>query len=73
MCPGGTPCATNRLNGWSPSKGSGYHNSGIVVELKLEDFSRLQNTVLWLEWNSKSIEQKLGIWLVKLKGFLRNA
>jgi hypothetical protein len=28
-------------------------NSGIVVELKLEDFSRLQNTVLWLEWNSK--------------------
>jgi uncharacterized FAD-dependent dehydrogenase len=33
-------------------------NSGIVVELKLEDFSRLQNTVLWLEWNSKSIEQK---------------
>jgi hypothetical protein len=48
-------------------------NSGIVVELKLEDFSRLQNTVLWLEWNSKSIEQKLGIWLVKLKGFLRNA
>jgi hypothetical protein len=29
--------------------------------------------VLWLEWNSKSIEQKLGIWLVKLKGFLRNA
>jgi hypothetical protein len=45
-------------NGWSPSKDQATANSGIVVELKLEDF-RLQNTVLWLEWNSKSIEQSL--------------
>jgi hypothetical protein len=34
--------------------------------------NRLQNTVLWLEWNSK-YRTKSSIWLVKLKGFLRNA
>ncbi len=45
MCPGGViaPCATNVeevvTNGWSPSKrDQATANSGIVVELKLEDF-----------------------------------
>lgn len=46
MCPGGViaPCATNTqevvTNGWSPSKrDQPTANSGIVVELKLEDFA----------------------------------
>lgn len=45
MCPGGiiAPCATAKgevvTNGWSPSKrDQATANSGIVVELKLEDF-----------------------------------
>ena len=45
MCPGGViaPCATNVeevvTNGWSPSKrDQATANSGIVIELKLEDF-----------------------------------
>lgn len=45
MCPGGiiAPCATSPgevvTNGWSPSKrNQATSNSGIVVELKLEDF-----------------------------------
>ncbi len=45
MCPGGViaPCATNAgevvTNGWSPSKrDQPTSNSGIVVELRLEDF-----------------------------------
>lgn len=45
MCPGGiiAPCATAPeeivTNGWSPSKRNNpWANSGIVVELKLEDF-----------------------------------
>jgi uncharacterized protein len=45
MCPGGiiAPCATAPeevvTNGWSPSKRNNpYANSGIVVELKLDDF-----------------------------------
>ncbi len=46
MCPGGiiAPCATAQqevvTNGWSPSKHNNpYANSGIVVELQLQDFS----------------------------------
>lgn len=46
MCPGGiiAPCATGQqqvvTNGWSPSKRNQLTaNSGIVVELRLEDFS----------------------------------
>jgi len=49
MCPGGViaPCATSPgevvTNGWSPSKrDQPTSNSGIVVELKLEDFSPFQ-------------------------------
>ena len=49
MCPGGViaPCATNPgevvTNGWSPSKrDQSTANSGIVVELKLEDFKPYQ-------------------------------
>ena len=45
MCPGGiiAPCATAErevvTNGWSPSKHNNpYANSGIVVELQLQDF-----------------------------------
>ncbi len=47
MCPGGiiAPCATNPgevvTNGWSPSRRDfKTSNSGIVVELKLEDFDK---------------------------------
>ncbi len=50
MCPGGViaPCATAPgevvTNGWSPSKrDQPTSNSGIVVELKLEDFARFSN------------------------------
>ena len=49
MCPGGViaPCATAPgevvTNGWSPSKrDQSTSNSGIVVELKLEDFAAYQ-------------------------------
>lgn len=49
MCPGGiiAPCATAPhevvTNGWSPSKRDQLtSNSGIVVELKLEDFAALR-------------------------------
>ena len=50
MCPGGViaPCATAPgevvTNGWSPSKrDQPTSNSGIVVELKLEDFAPFQD------------------------------
>ena len=50
MCPGGiiAPCATAVgevvTNGWSPSKHNNpYANSGIVVELQLQDFEPYQN------------------------------
>jgi uncharacterized FAD-dependent dehydrogenase len=49
MCPGGViaPCATAQnevvTNGWSPSKrDQATANSGIVIELKLEDFKAYQ-------------------------------
>jgi len=49
MCPGGiiAPCATRPgevvTNGWSPSKRDyPTSNSGIVVELKVEDFSKYE-------------------------------
>lgn len=50
MCPGGiiTPCATSPgevvTNGWSPSKrDQPTANSGIVVELRMEDFSKFSS------------------------------
>lgn len=50
MCPGGViaPCATSPgevvTNGWSPSKrDQATANSGIVVELKMEDFKEFEN------------------------------
>lgn len=50
MCPGGViaPCATSPgevvTNGWSPSKrDQSTANSGIVIELKLEDFKEFQH------------------------------
>jgi uncharacterized FAD-dependent dehydrogenase len=66
MCPGGViaPCATSPgevvTNGWSPSKRDQHTaNSGIVVELKLEDFKPFAKfgALAGMEFQ-KSIEQK---------------
>jgi uncharacterized protein len=66
MCPGGViaPCATSNgevvTNGWSPSKrDQTTANSGIVVELKLEDFKPFAKfgALAGMEFQ-KSIEQK---------------
>jgi len=66
MCPGGViaPCATKQgevvTNGWSPSKRDHPSaNSGIVVELKLDDFKSFSNygPLAALEFQ-KSVEQK---------------
>ena len=66
MCPGGViaPCATSPgevvTNGWSPSKrDQPTANSGIVIELKLEDFQPFAKfgALAGMEFQ-KSIEQK---------------
>ncbi|MBC7607648.1 MAG: FAD-dependent oxidoreductase [Burkholderiales bacterium] len=66
MCPGGViaPCATNPgevvTNGWSPSKrDQATANSGIVIELKLDDFKPYAKfgALAGMEFQ-KSIEQK---------------
>lgn len=66
MCPGGViaPCATSPgevvTNGWSPSKrDQATANSGIVVELKLEDFKPYQKygALAGVQFQ-KEIEQK---------------
>ena len=66
MCPGGViaPCATSPgevvTNGWSPSKrDQSTANSGIVVELKLEDFKPYQKfgPLAGMEFQ-KAIEQR---------------
>ena len=66
MCPGGViaPCATSDgevvTNGWSPSKrDQATANSGIVIELKLEDFEPYKKfgPLAGLEFQ-KQIEQK---------------
>jgi uncharacterized FAD-dependent dehydrogenase len=66
MCPGGViaPCATSPgevvTNGWSPSKrDQATANSGIVIELKLEDFAPYSKfgALAGLEFQ-KCIEQK---------------
>ena len=66
MCPGGViaPCATSPgevvTNGWSPSKrDQATANSGIVIELKLEDFKSFAKfgPLAGMEFQ-KSIEQK---------------
>ena len=66
MCPGGViaPCATAPgevvTNGWSPSKrDQATANSGIVVELKLEDFKPFEKfgPLAGMEFQ-KTIEQK---------------
>jgi uncharacterized protein len=65
MCPGGViaPCATSQnevvTNGWSPSKrDQSTANSGIVVELKLDDFAPYKKfgALAGLEFQ-KNIEQ----------------
>ncbi len=66
MCPGGViaPCATSPgevvTNGWSPSKrDQPTANSGIVVELKTEDFKSFEKYgPLSAMYFQKSIEQK---------------
>jgi len=65
MCPGGiiAPCATSPgeivTNGWSPSKRNNpYANSGIVVEIRLDDivkFGFKENPLMAMEFQS-SIE-----------------
>jgi uncharacterized FAD-dependent dehydrogenase len=66
MCPGGViaPCATSDgevvTNGWSPSKrDQATANSGIVVELRLEDFKPFEKfgPLAGMEFQ-KAIEQK---------------
>uniref|UniRef100_UPI002632B64B NAD(P)/FAD-dependent oxidoreductase n=1 Tax=Flavobacterium sp. TaxID=239 RepID=UPI002632B64B len=66
MCPGGViaPCATSPgevvTNGWSPSKrDQATANSGIVIELKLEDFKPFEKfgALAGMEFQ-KSIEQR---------------
>ena len=66
MCPGGViaPCATSTgevvTNGWSPSKrDQTTANSGIVIELKLEDFKPFAKfgALAGMEFQ-KSIEQR---------------
>ena len=66
MCPGGViaPCATSPgevvTNGWSPSKrDQATANSGIVIELKLEDFKPYEKfgALAGMEFQ-KAIEQK---------------
>ena len=66
MCPGGVvaPCATAPgevvTNGWSPSKrDQATANSGIVVELRMEDFEpfKKRGPLAGLDFQ-KSIEQK---------------
>jgi uncharacterized FAD-dependent dehydrogenase len=66
MCPGGViaPCATAQnevvTNGWSPSKrDQATANSGIVIELKLEDFKAYQKfgALAGMEFQ-KAIEHK---------------
>ncbi len=66
MCPGGViaPCATSPgevvTNGWSPSKrDQATANSGIVIELKLDDFEPYKKfgALAGLEFQ-KQIEQK---------------
>ena len=66
MCPGGViaPCATSPgevvTNGWSPSKrDQATANSGIVIELKLEDFKPFEKfgALAGMEFQ-KVIEQK---------------
>jgi uncharacterized protein len=70
MCPGGiiAPCATSNgevvTNGWSPSKrDQATANSGIVVELNLNDFKAFakHGALAGMEFQ-KSIEQKA--WLL---------
>jgi uncharacterized protein len=66
MCPGGViaPCATSSgevvTNGWSPSKrDQATANSGIVIELKLEDFKSFSKfgALAGMQFQ-KQIEQK---------------
>jgi hypothetical protein len=59
-------------NGWSPSKGIRLPLIWYCCRAETGRFCRLQNKSFG--WNGiQKYRTKLGIWLVKLKGFLRNA
>lgn len=65
MCPGGiiAPCATSPgeivTNGWSPSKrDQATANSGIVVEVRPQDFKSFGNTPLAAMYFQQKVEQK---------------
>lgn len=65
MCPGGiiAPCATSPgevvTNGWSPSRrDQPTANSGIVIELRMQDFKAFGNSSLSGMKFQKSIEQR---------------
>jgi uncharacterized protein len=65
MCPGGiiAPCATDKnelvVNGWSPSKRNNpFANSGLVVQLNLEDIPGDTNDPLRALNYQKAIEEK---------------
>jgi uncharacterized FAD-dependent dehydrogenase len=65
MCPGGiiAPCATEEeevvVNGWSPSKRNNpYANSGLVVQLNLEDIPGDPDDPLFALKYQKEIERK---------------
>lgn len=65
MCPGGiiAPCATSPgeivTNGWSPSKrDQSTANSGIVVEIRPEDFKTFGNSPLAAMHFQRQVEQK---------------
>ncbi|MFD2517196.1 NAD(P)/FAD-dependent oxidoreductase [Salinimicrobium flavum] len=65
MCPGGiiAPCATAPgeivTNGWSPSKrDQPTANSGIVVEVRPEDYKRFGTTPLAAMYFQQEVEQK---------------
>lgn len=65
MCPGGiiAPCATSPgeivTNGWSPSKrDQATANSGIVVEVRSEDFKKYGDSPLAAMYFQQEVEQK---------------
>ncbi|MCB0325345.1 MAG: hypothetical protein KDD69_17300 [Bdellovibrionales bacterium] len=65
MCPGGVicPAATTPnevvVNGWSPSKrNTRFANSGIVVEVSLEDLGREAPTPLGPHWAGVALQQR---------------
>lgn len=68
MCPGGiiAPAATAPgeivVNGWSPSKRNNpYANSGMVVEIRVEDLRFHEDYEKWLGINAGQLQSPLGM------------